>query len=82
MRRAAKDRDARARAQEALDRLYPMAMDMFGRSDSRRSEMAVRWGLRQYTNGQLRDIYRDDVRGHIQRLGYEVPDEMAHRKYF
>ncbi|AVG17539.1 MULTISPECIES: Phenylacetic acid catabolic protein [Chromobacteriaceae] len=82
MRRAAKDKDARARAQEALDRLYPMAMDMFGRSDSRRSETAVRWGLRQYTNGQLRDLYRDDVLGHIQRLGYEVPDEMACRKYF
>lgn len=82
MRRAAKDEDARARAQDALDRLYPMAMDMFGRSDSHHSDAAVSWGLRQYTNGQLRDRYRDDVRGHIQRLGYEVPDETARRKYF
>ncbi|POZ59979.1 Phenylacetic acid catabolic protein [Chromobacterium alticapitis] len=82
MRRASAEPEARQRAQEALDRLYPMAMDMFGRSDSRRSELAVRWGLRRHSNGQLRDLYRDDIRGHIRRLGYLVPDELSSRRYF
>lgn len=81
MKRATKDADSCARAQEALNKLYPMAMDMFGRSDSNRSHTAVQWGLRQYTNGQLRDLYREDITGHIQRLGYRVPDETANRKY-
>lgn len=82
MRRAKEDPDTRDRAQQALDRFFPMAMDMFGRSDSARSATAVRWGLRHHTNGELRDLYRDDVTKQITRVGYRVPDNDASKRRF
>ncbi len=82
MRRAAQRDDSKARAQAALERFCPMALDMFGRSDSRRGETAVRWGLRKRTNGELRDLYKRDIAQHIERLGYRVPeDDPSKRKY-
>ncbi len=82
MRRAFSDSEARARAQDALERFYPMALDMFGKSDSGRSTAAVHWGLRRHTNGELRELYQDDVRRHIERIGYSVPDNSpTHRRF-
>jgi ring-1,2-phenylacetyl-CoA epoxidase subunit PaaA len=82
MRRAAQDDAARARAQAALERFYPMALDMFGRSESRRAEAAVRWGLRKHTNGELRALYARDIAQHITRLGYRVPEDDPSRRRF
>lgn len=82
MTRAAQASDSRARAQAALERFYPLALDMFGRSSSRRSEAAVRWGLRKHTNGELRELYKQDIARHIARAGYRVPvDDPAKRKH-
>lgn len=82
MRRAAQKEDSKARAQAAIERFYPFALDMFGRSNSRRSELAVRWGLRLHTNEELRVLYKQDVAGHIRRLGYQVPeDDPTRRRY-
>lgn len=81
LRRASGSPESKERAQDAINRLYPMALDMFGRSDSRRSDAAVRWGLRQHTNGQLRDLYTVDVCRHIERLGYKVPGGDVNRKF-
>lgn len=82
MRRAAAQRESMARAQAALERFYPLALDMFGRSESRRSEQAVRWGLRKHTNGELRDLYKKEIAGHITRLGYRVPEDDPSRRKF
>ncbi|KUM03685.1 phenylacetate-CoA oxygenase subunit PaaI [Chromobacterium subtsugae] len=82
MRRAREQADSRHRAQQALDKMYPMALDMFGKSDSRRSRLAVKWGLRTCTNNELREVYQRDIDQHIVRLGYRVPDASAGRKYF
>jgi ring-1,2-phenylacetyl-CoA epoxidase subunit PaaA len=82
MRRAAQDEESKARAQAALQRFHPMALDMFGRSQSRRAEAAVRWGLRRHTNGELRELYARDIAQHITRLGYRVPEhDPSKRKY-
>ncbi len=82
MKQAAGHEDSRARAQAAVERFYPMALDMFGRSESRRSETAVRWGLRRHTNGRLRELYQRDVAQHLMRLGYTVPaDDPAKRRF-
>jgi ring-1,2-phenylacetyl-CoA epoxidase subunit PaaA len=82
MRRAAQNDESKAPAQAALERFYPMALDMFGRSDSRRGEAAVRLGLRQHTNGELREQYKRDIAEHITRLGYRLPeDDPSKRKY-
>lgn len=82
MRAAAQDDEAKSRAQRALERFYPLALDMFGRSDSKRAEVAVRWGLRQRTNGELRALYNADIVAHIQRLGYTVPPDDPSRRRF
>ncbi|UNO38370.1 Phenylacetic acid catabolic protein [Streptomyces sp. MST-110588] len=82
MRRAHDDPETRARAQEALNRFYPMALDMFGRSDSKRAARAVHWGLRRHTNGELRELYQQQIRGHIESLGYDMPpDDPSLRRY-
>jgi ring-1,2-phenylacetyl-CoA epoxidase subunit PaaA len=79
---AAKSEDSKARAQAAIDRFYIFALDMFGYSHSRRSEAAVRWGLRKHTNGELRDLYKVEIARHINKLGFRVPqDAVAQRKY-
>ncbi|MET7796748.1 Phenylacetic acid catabolic protein [Streptomyces decoyicus] len=67
----AKSRD---RAQKALDKFYPMALDMFGRPDSRRGRLAVRWGLRKNDNGELRELYKTAIAGHIEKIGFSVPE--------
>jgi ring-1,2-phenylacetyl-CoA epoxidase subunit PaaA len=73
---------ARDRAQAALIRFYPMALDMFGRSNSRRGRDAVRWGLRQHDNGELRELYKADIGQRIEGIGYEVPQDDPIRRQF
>ncbi|MFY9806022.1 MAG: Phenylacetic acid catabolic protein, partial [Pseudonocardiaceae bacterium] len=73
---------ARDRAQEALTRFYPMTLDMFGRSASRRGRDAVRWGLRQHDNGELRELYKTEIAQHIEGIGYKVPKDDPRRRQF
>lgn len=73
MKIAATETDSKARAQAALNRFFPMALDMFGKSASTRSRKAVRWGLRQHDNGGLRELWKADILGHIESLGYDEP---------
>ena len=82
MRRAAETEESKARAQEAMERFYPLALDMFGRSASRRSEAAVRWGLRKHTNGELRDLYKQEIGAYITRLGYREPEDDPGKRKF
>lgn len=82
MRAAAQTAASKERVQVALERFYPLALDMFGRSDSRRAEAAVRWGLRKHTNAELRNLYKAEVAGHISRLGYKVPEDDPSRRKF
>jgi len=68
-------------AQRALDRWYPLALDMFGRSDSRRSERYLEWGLKRRTNAEARRAYCEEVNPLIADLGLDVPDAKKGRKY-
>jgi ring-1,2-phenylacetyl-CoA epoxidase subunit PaaA len=73
--------EGRARIQTALDRQWPIVLDMFGRSTSERSKLYVKWGLRQKSNEQAR---QDFIRATIPKLagqGLSVPDEFANRKF-
>jgi ring-1,2-phenylacetyl-CoA epoxidase subunit PaaA len=82
MKLAAGDPASKARAQAALNRFYLMALDMFGRSNSSRSKKAVRWGLRQHDNGELRELYKVDIQKHIESLGYDMPaDDQSARRF-
>ncbi|MFI1831679.1 Phenylacetic acid catabolic protein [Streptomyces olivaceoviridis] len=66
--------EGREELQQALDRLWPGFERIFGSSRSERSRMAVRYGLRQTTNGQARDIWREKVTPRIKNLGLRVPE--------
>jgi len=71
----------KAEAQRQLAKWYPVALDMFGRSDSRREEAYIRWGLKKHRNEELRQAYLREVRPLLEGLGLEVPDEKLNRKF-
>lgn len=68
-------------AQAAVDRWYPRALDMFGRSGSARAERYLDWGLKKRLNEEARRDYIDEVRAVIQGMGLVVPDEGFDRRY-
>lgn len=69
-------------AQESIDKYYPMALDMFGRSDSKRSDRYVHWGIKRRHNAKAREDYIKEVDPIIAELGLRVPDKKAGRKFF
>lgn len=81
MKELCNDGKGRGEAQAALNRWYPMALDMFGRSESRRSERYIEWGLKRRTNAEARRTYAEEVNPLIVKLGLDVPDERKGRKY-
>jgi 1,2-phenylacetyl-CoA epoxidase catalytic subunit len=66
--------------QAALNKWYPRALDTFGRSDSRVSELAVAYGIRRWGNAELRRMYKQDIDQQIRGLDLEVPPEDRDRK--
>ncbi|HWO41004.1 MAG TPA: Phenylacetic acid catabolic protein [Candidatus Eisenbacteria bacterium] len=67
------------RLQRALNYWYPKALDMFGRSDSKRSERYRYWGLKRRSNEQARQEYIREVEPLIAKLGLAVPDVSENR---
>jgi len=68
-------------AQAAVDRWYPRALDMFGRSGSRRAERFIEWGLKRHLNEEARAAYIREVTTALQAMGLTVPDEEFDRRY-
>jgi ring-1,2-phenylacetyl-CoA epoxidase subunit PaaA len=68
-------------ANEKIKIWWPAALDMFGRSDSSFSDAYVKWGLRRHNNEELRQHYIADTRPMLEKLGIEVPDDTATRKF-
>jgi ring-1,2-phenylacetyl-CoA epoxidase subunit PaaA len=71
----------RQKAQKALLRWWPVALDVFGRSNSTRSRLYVKWRLRKYTNEQARNRFIEATLPKLQNLGLEVPDSNANRRF-
>ena len=67
--------------QKSLDYWYVKALDMFGRSDSERSNRYVHWALKKRSNTQARWEFKKEVDPLIQGMGLNVPDPVAGRKY-
>ena len=72
----------REEVQRAMEKWYPAALDMFGRSESKRQHEYIRWGLKKRQNGELRRQFIDDVSPLIAKLGIDVPDENKNRRFF
>lgn len=71
----------KAKAQRAVDFWFVRALDMFGRSGSKRSERYRYWGLKQRTNEQARQDYINEVRPILTQMGLTVPDPDKGRRY-
>jgi ring-1,2-phenylacetyl-CoA epoxidase subunit PaaA len=78
---AGRDGEARERVQKSIDFWYIKALDMFGRSDSERSNRYVHWGLKKRSNTQARWEFKKEVDPVIQNMALDVPDPVAGRKY-
>ncbi len=78
---AAKGGEARERVQKALDYWYIKGLDMFGRTESRRSERYRYWGLKRRTNAQAREDYINEVNPLIAKMQLEIPDPNEGRLY-
>jgi ring-1,2-phenylacetyl-CoA epoxidase subunit PaaA len=77
----AKGDECKEKVQKALDFWYVTALDMFGHSESKRSERFLYWGLKRRTNAQAREDYIHEVSPLIERMGLKVPDPLKGRKY-
>ncbi|MFE0703342.1 Phenylacetic acid catabolic protein [Streptomyces sp. NPDC058872] len=73
-RNLARTEEGREALQQGLDRLWPGFVRIFGSARSERSKLAVRFGLRQTTNGEARDVWRAKVTPRIENLGLKVPE--------
>ena len=73
--------DGRKEAQDVLNKWWPAALDMFGRSDSRNSANYVKWGIKTQGNEELRRQYIAETVPLIEALELDVPDHMANRRY-
>lgn len=78
---AAKGGEQKERVQRAVNYWYVKALDMFGKSDSWRSERFRYWGLKRRTNSEAREEYLQQVDPLIASMGLEVPDPMQGRLY-
>jgi len=79
---SAKGGEPRERIQKVLNYWYPKALDMFGRSASKRSERYCYWGIKRRSNAQARAEYLREVNPLIEAMGLTVPDPNADRLYF
>jgi ring-1,2-phenylacetyl-CoA epoxidase subunit PaaA len=78
---ASKNEEARQRVQRSLDFWYIKALDMFGRTDSDRSNRYCYWGLKRRSNSQARWEFKKEVEPVIQQMGLRVPDPVKGRRY-
>jgi ring-1,2-phenylacetyl-CoA epoxidase subunit PaaA len=78
---AAKGGESKEKVQKALDTWYIKALDMFGHSQSTRSERYCHWGIKRRTNAQARAEYIKEVNPLIESMGLKVPDPLKGRHY-
>lgn len=73
VRNACQTEEGHAAIQAALNRLWPHLLDLFGRSDSKRSPLYVKWGLRQTTNAELRKRFIKKITQRLKGMELAVP---------
>ncbi|MGH7876020.1 MAG: Phenylacetic acid catabolic protein [Candidatus Binatia bacterium] len=78
---ALKGGEQKEKIQKSIDSWYIKALDMFGRSDSQRSNRYCDWGLKHRSNTQARWEFKKEVDPLIQQMGLVVPDPVAGRQY-
>jgi 1,2-phenylacetyl-CoA epoxidase catalytic subunit len=64
---------SREEAQEAVQKWYPRALDMFGHSNSETSRKAIELGLKRWTNEEARARYIQEVTPLVHGMGLTLP---------
>lgn len=78
---SAKGGETKEKVQRCVDFWYIKALDMFGRSDSKRAERYRSWGLKRRSNKQAREEYIKEVNPIIESFGLRIPDPLKGRQY-
>jgi ring-1,2-phenylacetyl-CoA epoxidase subunit PaaA len=71
----------REKAQAYLDKWYPMALDMFGRTGSTRQWRYIAWGIKKSPNEGLRQAWKAEVDPLLKTLDLAVPGYYENRKF-
>ena len=69
-----------AEANALIGKWWPAALDMFGRSSSKSSEVYLKWGIQKKGNEELRQQYIRETRPLLEKIGIQVPDDTANRR--
>lgn len=77
----AKGGESKDKVQRIIDTWYPKALDMFGNSNSRRSERYRHWGLKRRTNAEAREEYIREVNPLLEAMGLRVPEPHVGRQF-
>lgn len=80
LKRLARDPSSRDLAQQAVNKWFPRALDMFGHSESKSSMMAVRFGIKKWQNEEARQQYLEEVRVLLENAELEFPDPSKDRR--
>ncbi len=78
---AEKGDESRERVQKSINYWYVKGLDMFGKSESWRSERFRHWGLKRRTNAEARQQYTDEINALITGMGLDIPDPNEGRLY-
>jgi ring-1,2-phenylacetyl-CoA epoxidase subunit PaaA len=78
---AAKGGEEKERIQKSVNYWYVKSLDMFGNSESYRSERFRYWGIKRRSNRQAREDYIAEVNPLIEGMGLTVPDPLEGRLY-
>jgi ring-1,2-phenylacetyl-CoA epoxidase subunit PaaA len=74
-------RSGKTLAARLLNKWYPAALDMFGRSDSPNAPRFIQWGLKSVGNAEICQAYKAYVDRKLVALGLEPPDERKNRRF-
>ena len=73
--------EGREAVQSVLNRKWGQVLDLFGASESKRSGLFLKWGLRKYSNDEARQRFAAQARQKLEGLGLQVPPDDTNRKF-
>ena len=73
--------EGKAEVQKSVDKMYPRCLDMFGKSDSKRSVQFVEWGIKKRSNTECRKQYREESLRVMEQFGLKEPDPERGRHF-
>lgn len=73
--------EGRAEVERLLPKWYAIALDMFGKSESKRDEKYRQLGLKRRSNEEARQVFIAEVTPLLEGLGFKLPDPRAGRRF-